>query len=369
MQPEAAIIGECTDCGGRMIETAAFTTDSVRRATLFCGDCQTHVRIEHELREGGLDAVDADGVRDCSIEEVAWVDCERCRGSGEVIGCIDDICHAKGRCIHNGNDRCPACDGTGAQPRVTATDGGTQKTRVGHTKADETDVYTGRGPGGRSMLDTSPGMRGWLGNPYTVEDHGRDGSIEHFRDAFEAKIDGDERFRRAVRDLAGKTLGCWCQRLDEDEPACHAEVIAEWADRLADDDQLVTDGGVRETHIGESGLFVPQDLREFQGQIVFRTPRSTIQHFGSTDLDAYYGMIEAGDFDEPDAFRDPKNPDLAPDRLTIKPQGEPAVEFVVETDPDVRCDGGTDRVECSNCGYRRPTFEACPECGALGGER
>ena len=43
--------------------------------------------------------------------------------------------------------------------------------------------------------------------------------------------------------LAGKTLGCWCQRLDEDSPACHAEVIAEHADRLARDQSA---GGERD---------------------------------------------------------------------------------------------------------------------------
>jgi hypothetical protein len=37
--------------------------------------------------------------------------CPRCRGDGEVLGCFDDICHAKGYCIHNGNDLCPTCKG------------------------------------------------------------------------------------------------------------------------------------------------------------------------------------------------------------------------------------------------------------------
>lgn len=118
---------------------------------------------------------------------------------------------------------------------------GTERTRVGHSKADETDVYAGRGPDGRSMLDTSPGNRGWLGNPFSVEEYGREGCIECFREAFEQKIENDERFRRAVRDLSGKTLGCWCQQLDDDGPACHAEIIAEWADRLARGVEPATD--------------------------------------------------------------------------------------------------------------------------------
>jgi hypothetical protein len=85
------------------------------------------------------------------------------------------------------------------------------------------------------MLSTPVGQRGWLGNPNTVEDHGREGSIERFRKAFEYRIDNDAEFRAAVQDLAGQTLGCWCQRVDDDSPACHGEVIAEWADRLTEE--------------------------------------------------------------------------------------------------------------------------------------
>lgn len=108
------------------------------------------------------------------------------------------------------------------------------ETHVGHCKADKTDVYAGRATGGRSMIDTSIGVRGWLGNPYTLTAYSRAESIDRFRDDFEARLRGDEDFREAIRELAGKTLGCWCQRLAEDGPACHAEVIAEWADRLVD---------------------------------------------------------------------------------------------------------------------------------------
>jgi hypothetical protein len=110
----------------------------------------------------------------------------------------------------------------------------TENTLVGHCKRDETDVYIGRGPGGRDMLSTPVGKRGWLGNPHTVDDHGREGCIDRFRKAFEHRIENDETFRNAVRQLHGQTLGCWCQGVDDDGPACHGEVIAEWADRLAD---------------------------------------------------------------------------------------------------------------------------------------
>ncbi|MDG5775940.1 ASCH domain-containing protein [Haloarculaceae archaeon H-GB2-1] len=127
---------------------------------------------------------------------------------------------------------------------------------------------------------------------------------------------------------------------------------AAWRDGRSED--LRPDGGTRETHIDDrDGLFVPSDLREFDQQVVFRTPRATIQHFGSQPLDAYYGMIDASHFGDPDQMRSAKNPDLAPDVLTIKRQGEEPVRFTVDTDPDIRCDGGTEkqltRLDCPSC--------------------
>lgn len=110
---------------------------------------------------------------------------------------------------------------------------GVERTRVGHCKRDSMDEYIGRGPDGRSILGTPPGNRGWLGNPYTVEEYGREASIEGFRKAFEHRLENDDEFRGRVQELAGKRLGCWCQDLDADAPACHGEVIAEHADRLA----------------------------------------------------------------------------------------------------------------------------------------
>lgn len=108
------------------------------------------------------------------------------------------------------------------------------RTRVGHCKRDETDVYVGRGRDGRNLNTAKIGARGWLGNPHSLEDgYNRDESLMLFREDFEAKLRGDDEFREAVADLSGKTLGCWCQSVDEDGPACHGEIIAEWADRLA----------------------------------------------------------------------------------------------------------------------------------------
>lgn len=78
------------------------------------------------------------------------------------------------------------------------------------------------------------------------------------------------------------------------------------------------------------GLWVPPRLREFESQVVFRTPRGTVQHFGSQPLDAYYGLIDKSAFGDADEFRDCRNPELAPDRVSIKPQGEEAQVFEVD---------------------------------------
>lgn len=136
-----------------------------------------------------------------------------------------------------------------------------EETRVGHTKADSTDVYVGRGQSGRHMLSVSkPGKRGWLGNPYPLDDgYTRAESIAKFREAFEDKLDRDDEFRAAVALLHGQVLGCWCQRLDDNSPACHAEIIAEHADCLAGEEELVTDGG-------EPGLLRRSSEREIASE-------------------------------------------------------------------------------------------------------
>jgi len=94
--------------------------------------------------------------------------------------------------------------------------------------------------------------------------------------------------------------------------------------------------GDRELHVGENGLWIPPELREFDSQIVIRTPRSTLQHFGTGPLDPYYGMIDESHFGSADSLQSAQNPSLAPDRVSIKPQGDPAREYEVDTDPEVQ---------------------------------
>lgn len=105
-------------------------------------------------------------------------------------------------------------------------------TRVGHCKRDSIDVYVGRGRNGRHMLSTETGEYGWLGNPFPTSEMTREESIHRFHSVFLERLHEDEEFREAVRELHGKVLGCWCRSVEEDEPACHADVISNVVDKM-----------------------------------------------------------------------------------------------------------------------------------------
>jgi hypothetical protein len=90
-------------------------------------------------------------------------------------------------------------------------------------------VYCGRADGGNShILNTVPDEEGWLGNPFSVDEYGRDGAIARFAMAFKKCLENPE-FASAVRCLEGEDLACHCH--DEpvtevtEAPQCHAEVI------------------------------------------------------------------------------------------------------------------------------------------------
>lgn len=173
------------------------------------------------------------------------------------------------------------------------------ETEVGHCKADETDVYVGRGQNGRHMMSVdNPGKRGWLGNPHRVDDWGRERSIERFRETFVEKLRRDKEFAAAVADLSGKTLGCWCQRLEDDEPACHGEVIAEHADRLArerfDPEELYPETSIvawffesRPTPLHSPDTWVPMASISHPEKVV--GDREGVDYRGATPLVEYDG--------------------------------------------------------------------------------
>jgi len=85
-------------------------------------------------------------------------------------------------------------------------------------------VYIGRADHGNvHMNNCSPGALGWMGNPYTVDRHGRERAIELFRDAFYTKLKEKAWFRRSVLALSGRKLVCYCK-----PKPCHGDVIAEY---------------------------------------------------------------------------------------------------------------------------------------------
>jgi hypothetical protein len=175
-----------------------------------------------------------------------------------------------------------------ADPDEVLSDGGEGRTRVGHCVHNDTDVYVGRGPGGRGLNTTDTNQRGWLGNPYPLsESESRAASIQQFRRDFEARLRDDDAFRQAVRNLAGKTLGCWCQRLSEDEPACHAEVIAEHVERLRaaeDEDDQEGDGdeGTEKEPVPDGG----QPASDTESE------KKTWQEYQQTEIDEAKEEIE-----------------------------------------------------------------------------
>ena len=73
---------------------------------------------------------------------------------------------------------------------------------------------------------------GKWGNPYTVEEFGRDEAVRGFRAMVLSPDEGELSFRRGylptceeiVSELLGKNLACWCKG-----SPCHADVLLELA--------------------------------------------------------------------------------------------------------------------------------------------
>jgi hypothetical protein len=60
-------------------------------------------------------------------------------------------------------------------------------------------------------------------NPFKVEDHGRDGCIQKYKEY----ILGNEELMKDLLSLKGKTLGCWCK-----PEACHGDVLVELVEKF-----------------------------------------------------------------------------------------------------------------------------------------
>ena len=115
-------------------------------------------------------------------------------------------------------------------------DAGDGETRVGHCRHDDVDLYIGRHgeDGEHHLANTAIGEPGWLGNPFPVAVFGREESIARYCKALVTRVQRDPAFGRAiVEEVHGRTLGCWCRRIDEEEPRCHGDVLVRVSGMLA----------------------------------------------------------------------------------------------------------------------------------------
>jgi len=74
--------------------------------------------------------------------------------------------------------------------------------------------------GGEPIILVGRGTK--YGNPFLVKDHGRDGALRLYREYLRQHPELIELVRR---ELAGKSLACWCR---VNEP-CHGDVLLEIA--------------------------------------------------------------------------------------------------------------------------------------------
>ena len=82
------------------------------------------------------------------------------------------------------------------------------KTKVVHCKKESYDIYIGRGSA-------------WS-NPFTVASYGRKGAVMKYKQWLETQ----PHLLKSVKELKGKTLGCWCKPMYP----CHGDILAELAD-------------------------------------------------------------------------------------------------------------------------------------------
>lgn len=96
---------------------------------------------------------------------------------------------------------------------------GYQSTLTGEPKTELVNVSR-HGKEGVRMIDRTTRF----GNPFRLKEDGgeytREESIAQYESWFVEKIQSDEDFRKAVEELRGETLGCWCK-----PKPCHGDVI------------------------------------------------------------------------------------------------------------------------------------------------
>lgn len=92
-------------------------------------------------------------------------------------------------------------------------------TRVVNIRKESCDVYIGR---------AGQGKDGYFGNPFRLEaTMTRGGTLDRYRKYFYYRLSTDEKFRRRIGELQGKTLGCFCK-----PNPCHGDIIKEYLERM-----------------------------------------------------------------------------------------------------------------------------------------
>jgi len=92
----------------------------------------------------------------------------------------------------------------------------------------EDAVYVGM-PGNPSRAFRIPDAEGRFGKPWACLNHPLGWQTGYLRYVVD-RMAKDDYFERAVRNLHGKTLLCWCAKKDAEH--CHAVILAEFAELL-----------------------------------------------------------------------------------------------------------------------------------------
>ena len=92
-----------------------------------------------------------------------------------------------------------------------------RQTKVVNLRIEPYDVYIGR---------AGKGQDGTFGNPFN--EGTREENVEAFKHHFHERIRTDPEFKRQVRQLKGKVLGCFCKPKKD----CHGDVIVDYLDTL-----------------------------------------------------------------------------------------------------------------------------------------
>lgn len=110
------IVGECTGCGGQVVETSKVLNSGRGHLGLTCQDCGEGATIKYDVGHENPwdDPLVQEGVRDTRVVEIEWIDCPRCHGYGWVE---DGLCDLR-RAMNGREHPCPECHTSGVVPRI-----------------------------------------------------------------------------------------------------------------------------------------------------------------------------------------------------------------------------------------------------------